>query len=208
MAIIDMAAQISRDIRVVTIDTGRLPAETHEMIDRVRDRYQIDVEVYFPRSEDLEPLVRQHGANLFYESEALRARCCEVRKTLPLNRILQDFDAWVSGLRRDQASTRAAVESVEVDHDHGGVLKINPLAYWTDDQVWAYVQANKVPTHPLYAHGYTSIGCAPCTRAVLPGEDARAGRWWWEQSAFKECGLHFLPMGPDGAASIDRSKHG
>ena len=203
MAIIDMAWRLDRSIRVATIDTGRLPAETYEMIDRVRDRYGIDVEVTVPDPADVEPLIRQHGVNLFYESEALRVSCCEVRKARPLARLLEGFDAWVTGIRRDQAPSRADVAVVEADLEHGGKVKVNPLAYWTEDQVWQYVRAKNVPTHPLYAQGYASIGCAPCTRPITLGEDPRAGRWWWEQSDLKECGIHFS-TNPDGELVASR----
>ncbi|MFN0070398.1 MAG: phosphoadenylyl-sulfate reductase [Chloroflexota bacterium] len=205
MAIIDMAWRMDRSLRVVTIDTGRLPAETYEMIDRVRERYGIEVEVTFPRAEDVEPLIQQHGANLFYESEALRGACCEVRKARPLARLLGDFDAWVTGLRRDQAASRTDVSIVEPDLEHGGKTKLNPLAYWTEAQVWEYVREHQVPIHPLYAQGYASIGCAPCTRPITLGEDARAGRWWWEQSELKECGIHFQ-AGPNGELVTSRLK--
>jgi phosphoadenosine phosphosulfate reductase len=203
MAIIDMAWRLDKNIRVATIDTGRLPAETYEMIDRVRDRYGIEVEVTFPDPADVEPLVRQNGINLFYESQELRISCCEARKSRPLARLLRDFDAWVTGLRRDQSASRAEVSVVEADLEHGGKIKVNPLAYWTEYQVWEYVRENKVPTHALYAKGYTSIGCAPCTRPIELGEDPRAGRWWWEQSDLKECGIHFT-ANPDGELVASR----
>jgi phosphoadenosine phosphosulfate reductase len=203
MAIIDMAWRLDRNIRLATIDTGRLPAETYEMIDRVRDRYGIDVEVTFPDPADVEPLIRRHGINLFYESEALRVSCCEVRKARPLARLLEGFDAWVTGIRRDQAPSRADAAVVEADLEHGGKVKVNPLAYWTEDQVWEYVRANNVPIHPLYAQGYSSIGCAPCTRPISLGEHPRAGRWWWEQSDLKECGIHFS-TNPDGELVASR----
>jgi phosphoadenosine phosphosulfate reductase len=203
MALIDMAWRLDRNIRVATIDTGRLPAETYEIIDRVRDRYGIDVEVTFPDPADVEPLIRQHGVNLFYESEALRASCCDVRKARPLDRLLADFDAWVTGLRRDQSPSRAEIAVVEADLEHGGKVKVNPLAHWAEAQVWEYVRENNVPIHPLYAQGYTSIGCAPCTRPITLGEDPRAGRWWWEQSDLKECGIHFT-ANPDGELVASR----
>jgi thioredoxin-dependent adenylylsulfate APS reductase len=203
MAIIDMAWRLDKNIRVATIDTGRLPPETYEMIDRVRDRYDLEVEVTFPEPADLEPLVRRHGINLFYESKALRIACCEARKSRPLARLLRDFDAWVTGLRRDQSASRADVFIVEADLEHGGKVKVNPLAYWSEYQVWEYVRENDVPAHPLYAHGYTSIGCAPCTRPTQIGEEPRAGRWWWEQSDLRECGIHFSAS-PDGELVASR----
>ena len=193
MAILDMAWRIDPTVRVFTIDTGRMPQETYELLDQVRERYQLEVEVYFPEATQVERIVRQHGVNLFYREVDLRMLCCHTRKVLPLRRVLEGLDAWVTGLRRDQASSRAETQKIEIDHDHGGLVKINPLAEWTEAQVWEYVRAHGVPTHPFYSQGYTSIGCAPCTRPTENGEDARAGRWWWENGgngAVKECGMH------------------
>jgi thioredoxin-dependent adenylylsulfate APS reductase len=191
MAILDMARRIDPAVRVFTIDTGRMPAETYELMDQVRDRYGVALEVYYPDAAELEEFVRREGVNAFYRSVPLRLGCCEIRKVNPLNKVLATLDAWVTGLRRDQSSTRAAVQAVEIDHDHGGLVKLNPLAGWTEPQVWEYIRANDVPTSALYAQGYTSIGCAPCTRPTTAGEDPRAGRWWWELDAPKECGIHF-----------------
>jgi phosphoadenosine phosphosulfate reductase len=190
MAILDMAWRLDPRVRVFTIDTGRLPAETYAILEEVRARYGIAVEVYLPDADEVAALVSAEGPNLFYRSVPLRLRCCEVRKVHPTRRVLRGLAAWITGLRRDQYTTRATVETVEVDAAHGGILKVNPLARWTETQVWDYVRAHDVPVHPLYAQGYTSIGCAPCTRAVAPGEGARAGRWWWETAAPKECGMH------------------
>ncbi|MGE0544938.1 MAG: phosphoadenylyl-sulfate reductase [Dehalococcoidia bacterium] len=191
MAILDMARRINPTVRVFTIDTGRMPAETYELMDQVRDRYGIALEVYYPDATELEDFVRREGVNAFYRSVPLRLGCCEIRKVNPLNKVLASLDAWVTGLRRDQSSTRAAVRAVEIDHDHGSLVKLNPLAGWTEAQVWEYIRANDVPTSALYEQGYTSIGCAPCTRPTTAGEDPRAGRWWWEFDAPKECGIHF-----------------
>jgi len=191
MVILDMARQIDPGVRVTTIDTGRLPQETYELMDAVRHRFGIDVEVYYPDAAELEPMVRKHGVNSFYDSVALRLNCCEIRKVKPLNRILGDLDAWITGLRRGQNSTRANVRKVEVDSAHGYILKVNPLADWSHEQVWDYIKNNDVPYNRLYDQGYTSIGCAPCTRPVRPGDDPRAGRWWWENDVAKECGIHF-----------------
>ncbi len=190
MALLDMAWRLDPQVRVFTIDTGRLPAETYALMDQVRERYGIAVEVYFPDAADVEPLVRAEGPNLFYRSVPLRLACCDVRKVRPMQRVLRGLDVWITGLRRDQYQTRAGVEVVEIDTAHGGLVKVNPLAHWTEVQVWNYVRDHDVPTHALYDQGYTSIGCAPCTRPVQPGESARAGRWWWEQDAPKECGMH------------------
>lgn len=190
MAIVDMAWRIDPKVRVFTIDTGRLPQETYELLDRVREKYGIDIEVYFPDATQVESIVRRHGVNLFYRDNQLRLLCCQTRKVLPLKRVLDTLDAWVTGLRRDQSTTRAAIHKVEADEDHGGLVKVNPLADWTDQHVWDYLRAHDVPYHPFYDQGYTSIGCAPCTRPTAVGEDPRAGRWWWENGAIKECGMH------------------
>ena len=190
MAILDMAWRIDPKVRVFTVDTGRLPQESYQLIDQVRQRYGIDVEVYFPDTREVELLTRRHGANPFYQSVPMRLTCCDVRKVRPLVRVLRDLDAWVTGLRRDQWATRSNIRKIELDHDHGGIVKLNPLADWTEEEVWDYVRANDVPYHPLYDQGYKSIGCAPCTRAVAEGENPRAGRWWWETNGPKECGMH------------------
>jgi thioredoxin-dependent adenylylsulfate APS reductase len=190
MAIVDMAWRIDPSVRVFTLDTGRLPPETYTLFEEVRDRYGIDVEFEFPERADVETLVREHGPNLMYRSLDLRLACCEIRKVQPLKRKLSTLDAWVSGLRREQWKSRRNIAKVELDRDHGGIVKVNPLADWTLEQVWDHVRKNEVPYHELFDHGYTSIGCAPCTRPVLPGEHERAGRWWWEQDTDKECGIH------------------
>jgi thioredoxin-dependent adenylylsulfate APS reductase len=190
MALLDMAWRIDPGVAVFTIDTGRLPAETLDLIDEVRDRYGIRIEVLYPDATEVSDLVSEHGVNLFYRAPELRLACCDVRKVKPLNRKLATLDAWITGLRRDQNSSRAAVAEVEVDAAHGGITKVNPLASWDAAQVDEYVRTNNVPVNALYSQGYTSIGCAPCTRATAEGEDPRAGRWWWEQGA-RECGLHY-----------------
>jgi phosphoadenosine phosphosulfate reductase len=191
MAILDMAVRIRPDVRVITVDTGRLPQATYEFLDRVREHYrQARFEVLFPDYREVEAMVRRHGVNLFYRSVPLRLLCCQIRKVRPLVRALEGLDAWITGLRREQWASRANIRKVELDHDHGGIVKVNPLADWTKEEVWEYLETHGVPVHPLYAQGYTSIGCEPCTRPIRPGEDDRAGRWWWEQGAPKECGIH------------------
>ena len=192
MVIVDLASRIAPGIRVFTLDTGRLPEETYRMMDTVRDRYDLRVEVVFPDREEVERMVRRRGPNLFRESIEQRHMCCDVRKVRPLERKLQELRAWATGLRRDQAATRANVPKVE---EVAGRIKISPLADWTAQQVDEYTRRNGVPVHPLYESGYASIGCAPCTRAIGPGEDERAGRWWWEEQAHKECGIHFAADG-------------
>ena len=190
MAIIDMAWCIDPSIRVFTLDTGRLPPETYTLFEEVRDRYGIDVEFEVPDGQIVAAYETQHGPNAMYDSVELRTRCCTIRKVEPLKRKLATLDAWVAGLRREQWASRRNIAKVELDRDHGGIVKLNPLADWTLEQVWDYVRTNEVPYHELFDHGYTSIGCAPCTRAVLPGESERAGRWWWEHDTDKECGIH------------------
>ena len=199
MVLLDIAWRIDPTVRVITLDTGRLPEATHEMMQKVRQRYGLEIEVFFPNARAVEALVRRGGPNLFYDSKESRLSCCRVRKVEPLNRALGGLDAWVTGLRRDQSTARADIRKVEIDRDHGGITKLSPLADWSEEQVDAYVEAHDVPRHPLYAEGYTSIGCAPCTRAARLGEGARAGRWWWEDDEHKECGLH-LPQLRDHAA--------
>jgi phosphoadenosine phosphosulfate reductase len=191
--LIDMASRIREDVAVLTLDTGRLPQQTYDMIDRVRERYGIDVQVVSPGAADLQEMVGSHGPNLFYQSAEMRRLCCDVRKSRPLTRALKGYDAWVTGVRRQQAETRSHTEVVAPDREHDGMTKVAPLAGWSKDQVWAYIRENELPYHSLYDLGYTSIGCAPCTRATTAGEDERAGRWWWEENEVKECGLHWTP---------------
>ncbi len=191
MAVLDMAWRLNPRVRIFTIDTGRLPQETYEIMDRVRERYNIQVEVYFPDASPVEHMVRQHGANLFYRDPNLRLHCCQIRKVQPLRRVLTGLDAWITGLRKEQSATRTQVKKVEIDQEHNGILKINPLADWTEQDTWAYLRTHEVPYHAYYDRGYTSIGCAPCTRPIQAEEDSRAGRWWWEQDTPKECGLHY-----------------
>lgn len=190
MAILDMAWRIDPEVRLFTVDTGRLPQETYDVMETVRQRYGIDVEVYFPDARQVEAMVRRHGPNLFQRSVESRLHCCNVRKVEPIRGVLEGLDAWITGLRRDQWASRANIRKIEIDHDHGGLAKINPLADWTLEEVKEYNAAHDVPVHPLYAKGFTSIGCAPCTRTTREGEDPRAGRWWWEKNAPKECGIH------------------
>jgi len=172
----------------VGLEPGR--EHDHVGVDRLLG-YGLAIDVFFPRTEALEAMVRAHGVNLFYASVENRKLCCGVRKVEPLGRALEGLDAWITGLRREQAVTRGRVRKVEIDADHGGILKLNPLADWSWDRVWGYIRDHAVPYNALHDEGFPSIGCAPCTRAVKPGEDLRAGRWWWEQdAAAKECGLH------------------
>ncbi|MGC8849352.1 MAG: phosphoadenylyl-sulfate reductase [Candidatus Bathyarchaeia archaeon] len=190
VVLIDMLCKLQEDPRVFTIDTGRLPQETYTLIDRIRDKYGVTVEVYFPRTEDVEAMTRNHGLNLFYKSLDLRVLCCNVRKVEPLKRALKNLEAWITGLRREQSPSRMGISKIELDQDHGGLLKVNPIADWSTKQVWGYIVKNEVPYNELYDKGYASIGCTPCTRPIKSGEDERAGRWWWEKGSVKECGLH------------------
>jgi len=189
--LVDMMHRLhGSDFRVFTLDTGRLNQETYDCMDALKERYGIKVEVFFPDAQRVESMVQEQGLNLFYKSVDLRKTCCAVRKVEPLNRALGNLDAWMTGLRREQAVTRGGVQKVELDRDHGNIVKINPLADWSQKQVWEYVSAHSVPYNRLHDLGYPSIGCAPCTRAIKPWEDVRAGRWWWEEPETKECGLH------------------
>jgi thioredoxin-dependent adenylylsulfate APS reductase len=190
LALVDMAWRIQPDVRVFTLDTGRLPPETYALFEEVRERYGIDVEFEVPDGNEVAKLSTTYGPNLMYRSVDLRLACCNVRKVEPLKRKLATLDAWIAGLRREQWVSRRNIAKVELDREHGNIVKLNPLADWSLDRVWDYVRTNEVPYHELFDHGYTSIGCAPCTRAVLPGEPERAGRWWWEEDTDKECGIH------------------
>lgn len=190
LAVLDMMHRIDPASRVFTIDTGRLHEATHDLLDRVRDRYGKPVEMLFPNSESVVEMSREHGTNLFYESVAMRQRCCRVRKVEPLRRHLATHRAWVTGLRRDQGVTRGETRKIEIDSANGGLVKLNPIADWTQDRVTEYVKEHGVPTNRLHAAGYPSIGCEPCSRAVAPGADPRSGRWWWELPETRECGIH------------------
>ncbi len=189
VVLIDMAARIDPFVRVFTLDTGRLHQETYELMDVVRDRYGIAIEICFPEEKRIREVTEKNGLNLFYQSADMRKLCCVVRKIEPLRKKLQDLDAWICGLRQEQAVTRTGVRTVEFDQAHG-ITKLNPLADWTTDDVWDYIRKNNVPYNKLHDKGFPSIGCAPCTRAISPQEHLRAGRWWWEQPDAKECGLH------------------
>jgi len=191
VVLIDLLASLEPRPRVFTLDTGRLPQETYDLMDQVRRRYGIEIEVYFPNADSVEAMVRAKGLNLFYESIESRSECCGVRKVEPFGRALATLDGWVTGLRRDQILTRVDTAKIAPDPRHPGVWKIAPLADWTSDRVWAYIREHDLPYNALHDRGYPSIGCAPCTRAVEPGEDERAGRWWWERPEERECGIHF-----------------
>jgi phosphoadenosine phosphosulfate reductase len=194
VALIDMIAKIKPDADVFTLDTGRLNAETYEVIAKVQQKYpQLQLRIMFPQAEAVEQMVSDKGINLFYDSVENRKQCCFIRKVEPLGRATKGLNAWITGLRRDQTANRSTMETVELDGDRN-IAKINPLIDWTNEQVWEYIHANGVPYNALHDQNFPSIGCAPCTRAVEAGEDLRAGRWWWEMSN-QECGLHVTSDG-------------
>jgi len=190
MVLIDIIAKGKKPMTIFTLDTGRLHEETYQLMDRVRSHYGLEIKTYFPNLEQVQVLVREKGFFSFKESIENRKECCGIRKVEPLNRALGELDAWVTGLRRDQAVTRTQTPKVLEDADHPPLIKINPLADWTQNQVESYIEKNEVPVNALHKKNYPSIGCAPCTRPIEPGEDIRAGRWWWENPEHKECGLH------------------
>lgn len=191
MVLVDMFAKTDPEARIFTLDTGRLHSHTYDAMERTREKYNINIEVLFPDTTEVEEMVTGHGVNLFYKSVENRRLCCRIRKTNPLNGFLKTLDAWITSIRADQTEQRADSTKFEIDYLHGKMLKINPILDWTTDQVWDYVRKNDVPYNKLHDMGYPSIGCAPCTRAIEEGEDPRAGRWWWEQGSDKECGIHF-----------------
>ncbi len=190
--ILDMAVRVDPSVRVFTLDTGRLPEETYEMMEMIRAHYGVKVETVSPETNEVEAMVTRYGPNLFRQEVPLRMLCCKIRKVRPLGRKLKGFRAYMVGLRRGQNPLRAALPQVDTS---SALTKISPLLDWSKRDLESYISSHGVPVHPLYDQGYTSIGCGPCTRAPLPGEDERAGRWWWEQDAEKECGIHFTPDG-------------
>jgi len=185
----EMVVRINKNLKIFTLDTGRLFPETYDLIDRTTNKYGIHIKVYFPDAAEVEQMVYEKGINLFYESVENRKLCCAVRKLKPLARALEGLDAWITGLRRNQSETRNNLKVVEWD-ENNGLVKINPLLNWTEEEVKNYIDAHNIPYNPLHDKGYPSIGFQPCTRAVEPGEEVRAGRWWWENAEAKECGLH------------------
>ena len=188
--VLDLLIGLRKDARVFALDTGRLNPETYECAEALRRRYGVQIEWFFPKHEAVESLERTKGLFSFKESIENRKECCGIRKVEPLNRALGGLQAWITGLRREQSVTRTELAVFETDASHGGMIKVNPLAGWTLSDLWNYSREHKLPYNRLYDIGYTSIGCAPCTRAIEPGEDQRAGRWWWENPEHKECGLH------------------
>lgn len=190
VAVIDMMMKVRKDARIFTLDTGRLNQETYDVMDAIKSKYDIKLEVMFPEREAVETMVREKGFNHFYDSIENRKECCKVRKVQPLRKMLSTLDGWITGLRSEQAVTRTDTPVVEIDEAFGGIAKVNPIISWSEEQTKAYLKENNVPYNALHDKGFPSIGCAPCTRAIKKGEDLRAGRWWWEDPKFKECGLH------------------
>lgn len=190
VAIIDIAHQAGLNLGVFALDTGRLNEETYEVADALVERYRLKIDWYFPRHEEVQKLEREKGLFSFRESLENRHECCHIRKVEPLSRALSGLSGWVTGMRREQSITRGDLKAVELDELNGGILKINPLIDWSEEQLLSYTEEHHLPKNRLFSQGFRSIGCAPCTRAVQPGEDARAGRWWWENPEHKECGLH------------------
>lgn len=184
-----MISQTDKAAHIFTLDTGRLFPETYDLIDLTSKKYGISIRVMFPDAARVEAMVNEKGINLFYDSIENRKLCCHLRKIEPLKRAFSGLDAWICGLRRDQSVTRQDMQLVEWD-ENNGLIKVNPLIDWTEEQLWSYLKSNYIPYNKLHDAGFPSIGCQPCTRAVMPGEDVRAGRWWWENPETKECGLH------------------
>lgn len=184
-----MIAGIDKTASLFTLDTGRLFYETYDLMQETNDKYGVNIKVMFPDKDAVEQMVNEKGINLFYKSVENRKLCCHIRKVEPLQRAFKGLDAWICGLRREQSVTRKEDQLVEWDANNG-LIKINPLIDWTEKQVWDFIKENNVPYNKLHDEGFASIGCQPCTRAILPGEDVRAGRWWWENPNTRECGLH------------------
>lgn len=185
----DMILKIDNEANIFTLDTGRLPYETYDVMDKTNLKYKTKVSVYFPDNKDVEKLYQKQGINGFYESIENRKSCCYVRKIAPLKRALKGVDIWITGLRAEQSLTRENMQLFEWDEGNS-LIKLNPLIMWSEKDVWEYIKENGVPYNVLHDKGYPSIGCAPCTRTVEEGADIRSGRWWWENPEHKECGLH------------------
>ncbi len=187
--ITDMITRINNKTGIFTLDTGRLFPETYELIEKTNKHYNISIKVYFPDWQKVEKMISEKGINLFYRSVDNRKLCCHVRKIEPAKRALKGYEAWISGIRKDQTVSRFDTKTIEWD-DTNRMIKINPLLKWTEKQVWDYIKKNNVPFNELHNSGFSSIGCQPCTRAIQTGDEFRAGRWWWEEPEQKECGLH------------------
>ena len=190
VCVIHMLSKINPEARVFSLDTGRINQETYDVMDEIRKKYNTKIEITFPEASEVIEMVQTHGMNLFYESAENRKLCCGVRKVHPLNKMLSTLDGWITGLRSDQTQNRQTSTKIEIDEQHDGMIKINPILDWSWEQTMGYIKENDIPYNKLIDQGFPSIGCEPCTRAIKPGEDLRAGRWWWENQSDKECGLH------------------
>ncbi len=195
MVLTDLINKYQPDIEMFSLDTGRLPQETYDLMQEVRGHYSVPLQIFFPEARQIEEYVAQNGVNGFYDSVELRKRCCHIRKVEPLRRALSGKRAWLTGMRHEQAPTRGVLQVSAFDADNG-LQKFNPLLDWSNAEVWEYLKQYEVPYNKLHDHFYPSIGCAPCTRAITPGEDIRSGRWWWEDAQNKECGLHVNKITP------------
>lgn len=195
MVLTDLISKYQPDIKMFSLDTGRLPPETYDLMQAVRARYPVPLQIFFPDADQIEKYVAANGVNGFYNSVELRKNCCHIRKVEPLRRALSGNRAWITGMRREQAPTRGSLQVSVFDADNG-LQKFNPLLDWSNAEVWEYLKQHEVPYNKLHDHFYPSIGCAPCTRAITPGEDIRSGRWWWEDAQNKECGLHVNKITP------------
>jgi len=194
VVLIDLISKHAPSIGIITLDTGRLPQPTYDVMDACREKYGINIRVCFPDADEVEQMVNEHGLNLFYQSVENRKLCCGIRKIHPLRRTLSGNKAWITGVRREQADSRQDMAAVE-DDGFFGLKKFNPLINWSEDEIWAYIRDNDVPYNALHDQHYPSIGCLPCTRSVTVGEDPRSGRWWWEhEDGVAECGLHANPI--------------
>ena len=189
MVLVDIIQKHKLNVEIFSIDTGRLPSETYNLIQKVEDKYQFKIKLYFPNQEKVEYYVNTNGINAFYNSLDLRKSCCAIRKVEPLNRALKNKKVWITGMRQEQSQTRQTLQEEEFDEVHQS-QKLNPLSSWSEVEIWAYIKIHDVPYNTLHDQFYPSIGCAPCTRAISEGEDVRAGRWWWEEPQNKECVLH------------------
>jgi phosphoadenosine phosphosulfate reductase len=190
MVLTDLLSKVNPTGTVFTLDTGRLHQQTYDLMSEVMEKYDLKFKVFFPEKKETQKMVEEHGFNCFYKSIELRKKCCHVRKVEPLNRAFKGLDAWICGLRREQAVTRVGLKKIVFDVGHNNIYKLNPLADWTVKDLWDYIKKNKVPSSKLYGKNYLSIGCEPCTRPVKKGGNVRDGRWWWEPAECKECGLH------------------
>ena len=187
--ITEMIASVDTNTEIFTLDTGRLFQETYDLYDKTISRYKINIRILFPDNKDVEEMVNKYGANLFYKDIEKRKTCCRIRKIEPLKRAIHGKKFWITGLRNEQSDSRINNKLFEYD-EINNIIKINPLIHWSEKEVWDYIKEKDIPYNVLHDKGFNSIGCMPCTRAVLPGEDSRAGRWWWENKGHKECGLH------------------